>query len=45
MKGGSEIKEAAKYLIVACLIFVLVISNKLFDVNAINNLFDALKVF
>ena len=40
MKGGSEIKGAAKYLIAACLIFVLVISNKLFDVNSINNLFD-----
>ncbi len=40
MKGGSEIKGAPIYLVAACLLFILVVSNKLFDVNLINQLFE-----
>ncbi len=40
MKCASKIKAATKYLLAACLVFILVIINKLFDVNFINSLFD-----
>ena len=39
MKCASDIQKATKYLVAACLIFVLVIANKLFDLDLINNLF------